>query len=83
MRMPILNTIFCLFIVLFGVALSSSSSADTADNAANNYDWNDFDGFYPTHFLNARAAKSRFWKRAPQRKFWKRSVEDQNMPDLS
>ncbi len=57
-----------------GIALSSSSSMDNDDNAAASIDWNDFDSYYPTHLLNVRAAKSRFWKRVPARKFWKRSV---------
>jgi len=72
--MTFINTILCLFIVLIGIAISSSSSIDNDDNVAANLEWNDLDSYYPNHFLNARAAKSRFWKRAPHRKFWKRSV---------
>lgn len=74
MRMTFMNTILCLFIVLIGIALSSSSSVDNDDYLAANLDWNDLDTYYPAHLLNARAAKSRFWKRAPARKFWKRSA---------
>jgi hypothetical protein len=74
MRMTLSNTILFLFIVLIGIALSSSSAIDNDDNVAANIEWNDFDSYYPVHFLNARAAKSRFWKRAPVRKFWKRSL---------
>ena len=74
MRLTLINTILCLFIVLIGIALSSSSSFDTDDYATANLDWNDLDNYYPAHALNARAAKSRFWKRVPHRKFWKRSV---------
>jgi len=77
--MTLINTILCLFIVLIGIALSSSSSIDNDDNAAANLEWNDFDSYYPAHFLNARAAKSRFWKRAPHRKFWKRSLVESTM----
>ncbi|CAF1519534.1 unnamed protein product [Adineta ricciae] len=43
-----------------------------------NLDWEDTDSYYPAHILSARAAKSRFWKRAPQRKFWKRSALNDN-----
>jgi len=74
MRMTLINTILCLFIALIGITLSSSFSLDNDDYAAVNNDWNDVDNYYPAHFLNARAAKSRFWKRAPPRKFWKRSL---------
>lgn len=81
MRMTFLNTIFCFFIVLIGIAISSSSSIDNDDNIAANLDWHDFDAYYPTHYLNARAAKSRFWKRAPARKFWKRSVTNNDRAD--
>lgn len=81
MRMTCINTILCLFIALIGIALSSSSAIESDDNLAANIDWNDLDSYYPTHFLNARAAKSRFWKRAPARKFWKRSVTNSDMAD--
>lgn len=81
--MTYLNTIFCLLIVLFGIAFSSTSSIDNDDNVVSNLEWNDLDAYYPTHFMNVRAAKSKFWKRAPHRKFWKRSVPEQNMPNLS
>jgi hypothetical protein len=73
MRMTFINTVLCLFIVFIGIALSSSSSVDTDDYAAALTDWSDFDSYYSPH-LSARAAKSRFWKRAPPRRFWKRSV---------
>jgi hypothetical protein len=81
MRMPLINTILCLFIVIIGIALASSSSIDNDDNVAANVDWNDFDNFYPAHYLSGRAAKSRFWKRAPARKFWKRSAINNDMAD--
>jgi hypothetical protein len=74
MRTTFINTILCLFIVLIGIAL------DSDDNVAANFDWNDFD-YYPSHLLNARAAKSRFWKRAPARKFWKRSAMTNDIAD--
>lgn len=79
MRLTLINTILCLFIVVIGIALSSSSSFDTDDYASANLDWNDLDSYYPAHALNARAVKSRFWKRAPHRKFWKRSVVETAM----
>ncbi|CAF0883068.1 unnamed protein product [Adineta steineri] len=79
MRMTLINTILCLFIALIGITLSSSSSLDNDDYATANSDWNQFDSYYPTHFLNVRAAKSRFWKRAPPRKFWKRSLDESTM----
>jgi hypothetical protein len=78
MRMTLSNTILCLLIVLFGIAFSSSSAIDHDDYAAANVDWNDFDSYYPSHLLNARAAKSRFWKRGQLRKFWKRSAMNNN-----
>jgi hypothetical protein len=74
MRLTLINTILCLFIVVVGIALSSSSSMDADDNSPANIDWSDLDTYYPVHALNARATKSRFWKRAPHRKFWKRSI---------
>jgi hypothetical protein len=74
MRSTLINTILCFFIVLLGITLSSSASIDNDDYAAANIDWMDFDTYYPGHQLEARAAKSRFWKRAPNRKFWKRSL---------
>lgn len=79
MRLTFINTILCLFIVVMGIALSTSSSVENDDNLAMNMDWNDFENFYPAHFLNARAAKSRFWKRAPRRHFWKRSLDQSAM----
>ncbi len=75
MRTIFISTILCLFIVIIGITLSSSASIDNDDYAAAaNIDWIDFDTLYPAHQLDARAAKSRFWKRAPHRKFWKRST---------
>lgn len=82
MRMTFINTILCLFIVVIGIAFSSSSAIENDDVAAN-IDWNDLDSYYPTHFLSARAAKSRFWKRAPARKFWKRSALNNDMADTA
>lgn len=81
MRLTFINTILCLFIVVMGIALSTSSSVENDDNLAMNMDWNDFDNFYPAHFLNARATKSRFWKRAPRRHFWKRALESSAIPN--
>jgi hypothetical protein len=78
MRMTFISTILCLFIVLIGIALASSSM-DNDDNVAANFDWNDFDSYYPSHLLDVRAAKSRFWKRVPHRKFWKRSLFESSM----
>ncbi|CAF2151709.1 unnamed protein product [Rotaria magnacalcarata] len=75
MRMISINFILCLLIVLIGIAVSSSSSTDN-DESAPPADWNYFDAYYPYHLLKARAAKSRFWKRAPHRKFWKRSLSE-------
>ena len=83
MRLTFINTILCLFLVVIGITLSMSSSIETDDNLASNINWNDFDDFYPAHFLNARAVKSRFWKRAPHRHFWKRSVSNNDMIDSS
>jgi hypothetical protein len=74
MRTNLINTILCCFIVIIGVALSASVSLDQDDHAAASMDWTDFDRYGPAHQLDARAAKSRFWKRAPHRHFWKRSV---------
>lgn len=79
MRMILVNIIICVFIVLLGIAFSSSSSIDSDDLAAANLDWNYYDSYYPAHLLKARAAKSRFWKRTPYRKFWKRSLLDSDM----
>lgn len=83
MRFNLINTFLCLLIVFMGIALSSSSLsssfADTDDYANGNLDLNELDAFYPAHVLDARAAKSRFWKRAPQRKFWKRSIFESNL----
>ncbi len=79
MRTVFFNIIFCFFIVIIGITLSSSASIDNSDYAADNIDWMDVDTFYPTHQLDARAAKSRFWKRAPHRKFWKRSTFESEM----
>ena len=73
MRIILINTILCLFIVLIGIAYSSSSSIDDDDFATGNIDWNYFDNHSPIHLLNGREYKSRFWKRVPYRKFWKRS----------
>ncbi|CAF0829125.1 unnamed protein product [Rotaria sordida] len=81
MRMISINAILCLFIVLIGIAVSSSSLIDNDEDAAAAAaaDWNYFDSYYPAHLLKARAAKSRFWKRAPHRKFWKRSLNEPAM----
>ncbi len=79
MRTLLINTILCLFIVIIGITVSSSASIDNDDYAAANNDWIDFDTVYPVHQLDARAAKSRFWKRVPHRKFWKRSILDKDM----
>lgn len=78
MRMVSMNILLCLLIVLIGIAVSSSASIDADENTAP-VDWNYFDTYYPYHLLKARAAKSRFWKRAPHRKFWKRSVFESAM----
>ena len=82
MRMIFINAILCLFIVLIGIAFSSSSAIDTDDFAAANFDWNDFDS-YPSHFLNARAAKSRFWKRRQPSRFWKRSLSESALNEMT
>jgi hypothetical protein len=73
MRIALINTILCFFIVIIGITLSSSASIDNDDYAASNIDWADVDTF---HQLDARAAKSRFWKRVPPRRFWKRSTDN-------
>ncbi|CAF1486258.1 unnamed protein product [Adineta ricciae] len=79
MRTTFINAILFLFIAFVGMALSASSSADIDGlTAVGNLDWEDTDSYYPAHILSARAAKSRFWKRAPQRKFWKRSALNDN-----
>lgn len=75
MRTTFINTILFLFIAFVGIALSADNDGLTA---ADNLDWEDIDSYYPAHILSARAAKSRFWKRAPQRKFWKRSALSDN-----
>jgi hypothetical protein len=74
MRTAFINTILCFFIVIIGITYSSSASFDNDDYAAANVDWMNFDTAFPSHHLDARAAKSRFWKRVPARKFWKRST---------
>jgi hypothetical protein len=79
MRMTFINTILCLFIVIISIALSSSSAIENDDDVAANLDWDDFGNYYPAHLFNVRAAKSRFWKRAPHRKFWKRSLYQNDM----
>jgi hypothetical protein len=78
MRTAFINTILCFLIVIIGITFSSSASIDNDDYAAANTDWTDFDTLYPVHQLDARAAKSRFWKRVPPRRFWKRSTKDNN-----
>jgi hypothetical protein len=79
MRTVFISTILCVLIVIIGITVSSSASIDNDDYAAANSDWIDFDTLYPVHQLDARAAKSRFWKRMPHRKFWKRSTLDNDM----
>ena len=78
MRLSFINSLFCLFLAFLAIALSSSATLENDDYVLGNLDWNDFDGYYPAHALNVRAAKSRFWKRAPRRHFWKRSVVEEN-----
>ncbi|CAF1067759.1 unnamed protein product [Adineta steineri] len=78
MRTTLINTILCFFIVMIGITLSSSMSVDNDEHiAASNMDWSDGDNYYPSHQLDLRAAKSRFWKRAPNRHFWKRSISNE------
>ncbi len=74
MRSLLINTILCFLIVIICITLSSSTSIDNDDDYAAsiaNNNWMYFDTIDPVHQLDARAAKSRFWKRAPHRKFWK------------
>ncbi len=78
MRTSLINTILCFLIVIIGVTLSTSASLDNDDHAAINMDWADLDNYDAIHQLDARAAKSRFWKRAPHRHFWKRSISMKN-----
>ncbi|UJR09122.1 hypothetical protein I4U23_013369 [Adineta vaga] len=78
MRTIFINTILCFFILIIGVTLSSSVSLDHDDHAATHMDWVDLDNYAPSHQLDVRAAKSRFWKRAPYRHFWKRSASMAN-----
>jgi len=83
MRTVFINTFLCVLIVIIGITLSSSASIDSDDYAAAaNSDWMDFDTLYPVHQLDARAAKSRFWKRVPHRKFWKRSTSNNDMSKI-
>jgi len=79
MRIALINTILCFFLVIIGITFSSSASIDNDDYPAANIDWVDFDTIYPVHQLDARAAKSRFWKRVPPRRFWKRSIFESEM----
>ncbi|CAF1099672.1 unnamed protein product [Adineta ricciae] len=74
MRTIFFNAILCFFIVIIGVTLSSSVTLDQEDRVPTHMDWIDLDSYVPAHQLDARAAKSRFWKRAPHRHFWKRSA---------
>ena len=83
MRTVLINTILFLLIVILGITVSSAASIDNEEYAAANSDWMDFDTLYPVHQLDARAAKSRFWKRAPHRKFWKRSASEDDMSKTS
>ena len=83
MRLSLINSLFCLLLAFLAIALSSSSTLENDDYVLGNIDWNDFDGYYPVHGLNVRAAKSRFWKRAPRRHFWKRSITEENMEKMS
>jgi hypothetical protein len=80
MRQTSINTmLFFVIVIIIGITLSSSATSDNDDYAAAaNIDGIDFDTFSPVHQLDARAAKSRFWKRARHHKFWKRSISDQN-----
>ena len=82
MRLSLINSLFCLFVAFLAIALSSSSTLENDDYVLGNIDWNDFDGYYPEHALNVRAAKSRFWKRAPRRHFWKRSLVQDKMENM-
>jgi hypothetical protein len=79
MRMIFINTILCLLIVVISIAFSSSSTIENDDNLDANLDSDDFGNYYPIHLFNTRAAKSRFWKRAPHRKFWKRSLHENDL----
>jgi len=79
MRTTMINLILCFSIVIIGITFSSSTSLDNDDYAAASIDWIDFDNYFPPHQLDARAAKSRFWKRAAHRKFWKRSISETPM----
>ena len=81
MRLTFINTILSLFIVVILIAFSSSTTTENDDDVAANIDWDAFGNYYPAHLFNVRAAKSRFWKRAPQRKFWKRSLHQNDLVD--
>ena len=75
MRAILINTILVLVILILGSTFSSSVPTDNEDYvAAVDNGWLDWERAFPTHQLEVRAGKSRFWKRTPHRKFWKRSI---------
>lgn len=76
MRTTLINTILCLLIVVIGMTLSASVPSDHEEYPAVNGDWLNVDLDEVAHQLDARAAKSRFWKRTPPRRFWKRASSD-------
>ncbi len=83
MNTTLVSTFLCVLIVIIGITYSSTSSVVSDDLIPVDIDDIDFDMNYPGHDLDVRAAKSRFWKRAPQRKFWKRSTFESSLNNMN